>query len=156
MAVKRSVPVFLRRTLPPRKNSWTIVAVTSAHNAKHNPGAHTGMPSAVVAASVVAVATPGHRNCSRRFRTLDFRHASSGPTPVRNKRMRPIGMSHLLKNGAATVSRCPMIASLSVGNIVPKRTNSAANRSTQLFTRNAASRDTHESSSLRALSNGRR
>jgi hypothetical protein len=54
------------------------------------------------------------------------------------------------------VSRLPVTASLSVGNIVPNSTNRAANSITQLLTRNAASRDSHESSSLRALSSGRR
>src|SRR6185369_9772653 len=45
---------------------------------------------------------------------------------------------------------------LSVGNIVPNSTKSAANSITQLFTRNAASRESHESSSLRAFSSGSR
>ena len=29
---------------------------------------------------------------------VDLRHASSGPTPVRNSRMRPIGTIHFVKN----------------------------------------------------------
>ncbi len=70
--------------------------------------------------------------------------------------MRPIGTIHVLKNGAATVNRVPVTASLSVGNIVANRMKSAENSSTQLFTRNAASRDTHESSSLRARNSGSR
>ena len=82
--------------------------------------------------------------------SVDLRHASSGPTPVRNSSTRPIGAIHLLKNGAATVSRSPVTASLSVGNIVANSTKNAENSRIQLFTRNAASRDTHESSSLRA------
>ena len=52
--------------------------------------------------------------------------------------------------------RSPVTASLSVGNIVAKRMKKAENSRIQLFSRNAASRDTHESSSLRALSSGRR
>ncbi|PYR68262.1 MAG: hypothetical protein DMF88_09970 [Acidobacteria bacterium] len=55
-----------------------------------------------------------------------------------------------------TVSRWPVTASLSVGNIVAKRTNSAANSRIQLLTRNAASREDHESSSLRERSSGSR
>ncbi len=93
-------------------------------------------------------------NCVRMFAIEDLRHARSGPTPVRNSRTKPTGVIHLLKNGPATVSRSPRIASLSVGNIVAKRTKNAANSSTQLFARNAASRDAHESSSLRARSSG--
>ena len=70
--------------------------------------------------------------------------------------MRPTGVIHLLKNGGPTVSRSPVIASVIVGNIVAKRMKNAENSSTQLLARNAASRDAHESSSLRALSSGSR
>src|SRR5678816_2623470 len=86
--------------------------------------------------------------------SVDFRHAVSGPYPVRNSRINPMGSIHLLKNGGPTVRRSPVTASLRVGNIVANRTNSAANSRIQLFTRNAASRDTHESSSLRERSSG--
>ena len=48
------------------------------------------------------------------------------------------------------------MASLSVGNIVANSTKNAENSSTQLLTRNAASRDTHESSSFRERSSGSR
>ncbi len=76
--------------------------------------------------------------------------------PVSSSRIRPIGRIHLLKNGAATVSRSPVTASLSVGNIVAKSTKNAENSRIQLLARNAASRDTQESSSFRARSSGRR
>ena len=76
--------------------------------------------------------------------------------PVSVSSIRPIGSIHLLKNGGPTVSRCPINASLSVGNIVANRTNTAENSRIQLLTRNAASRDTHESSSCRARSSGSR
>ena len=75
---------------------------------------------------------------------------------MRNSRISPIGAIHLLKNGAATVRRVPVTASLSVGNIVPNRMKNAENSRIQLFTMNAASRETHESSSLRDLSSGSR
>jgi len=70
--------------------------------------------------------------------------------------MRPIGSIHLLKNVEPTVRRSPVTASLNVGNIVANSTNSAAKSRIQLFTRNAASRDTQESSSLRERSSGNR
>ena len=85
-----------------------------------------------------------------------MRHANSGPMPVSSSRNNPMGSIHLLKNGMPTVSRSPVTASLKVGNIVAKRTKNAEKSSTQLFARNAASRDTHESSSLRAFSSGSR
>ena len=68
----------------------------------------------------------------------------------------PIGIIHLLKNGGPTVIRCPVTASLNVGNIVANRMKNAENSSIQLFARKAASRETHDSSSLRARSRGSR
>ena len=85
-----------------------------------------------------------------------LRHASSGPMPVSVSSNNPIGSIHVLKNGGPTVSRCPISASLSVGNSVANSTNTAENSRIQLLTRKAASRDTHESSSCRARSSGRR
>ena len=76
--------------------------------------------------------------------------------PVSSSRISPIGSIHLLKNGGPTVSRSPVTASLSVGNIVANSTKNAENSRIQLLARNAASRDTHESSSLRARSSGSR
>ncbi len=87
---------------------------------------------------------------------MDLRQASSGAVPVRNSSIRPMGAIHLLKNGGPTVSRSPVTASLSVGNIVANSTNSAQKSRIQLFARNAASRDSHESSSWRDRSSGRR
>ena len=87
---------------------------------------------------------------------MDLRHASSGPMPVSSSSVSPIGSIHWLKNGGPTVSRSPRIASLSVGNIVANRTKNAENSRIQLFIMNAASRDSHESSSLRARSSGSR
>ena len=85
---------------------------------------------------------------------MDFRQASSGPMPVRSSRHNPMGSIHWLKNGGPTVRRSPRTASLSVGNIVAKRTKNAEKSRIQLFIMNAASRETHESSSLRARSSG--
>ena len=76
--------------------------------------------------------------------------------PVRSSSTRPIGSIHRLKKVGPTVRRSPRTASLRVGNIVAKSTKNAEKRRIQLFTRNAASRETHESSSLRARSSGRR
>ena len=87
---------------------------------------------------------------------MDLRQASSGPTPVSASRNRPIGSIHLLKNGGPTVRRSPVTASLSVGNIVANSTKNAENSRIQLFARNAASRETQESSSLRERSSGSR
>ena len=156
IAVKRSVPVFRRRTLAPRKNSCAIVVATKAHNVKQRPDDHMAMPKPFSVAAVTIAADTGQRNESRRLMRLDFRQASSGAIPVSSSRTRPIGTIQTLKNGPATVRRSPVTASLSVGNIVAKRMKNAQNSRIQLLARNAASRETHESSSLRALRSGRR
>ncbi len=105
---------------------------------------------------MTTAAVAGQRNWCTRLEIVDFRHASSGPIPVRSRRINPIGSIHLLKNDGPTVSRSPRIASLNVGYIVANRTKNAENRRIQLLARNAASRDAHESSSLRAFSSGSR
>src|SRR4051812_37087835 len=151
-----SVPVVPRRTFAPRTNSWTTVVATVAHSAKQIPETHSRTPNAVTAASVTTHAVAGHRNWLARFFIVDLRHASSGPKPVRNSSVSPIGSIHLLKNGGPTVMRSPVTASLKVGNIVANRTKNALNRRIQLLTRKAASRDAHESSVLRARNSGRR
>ena len=105
---------------------------------------------------VATDATTGHMNWKRRFEIVDLRQASSGAMPVSSSNARPMGVIHLLKKGGPTVSRSPVIASLSVGNIVAKRTNRAAKSRIQLLARKAASRDAHESSSCRDRSSGSR
>ena len=73
-----------------------------------------------------------------------FRHASSGPTPVRNSRKIAIGTLTLLKNGAPTVILLPLYHSESTGNIVPHRTAKQETSSTRLLNRKLLSRDTIE------------
>ncbi len=133
-----------------------MVPNTNALSAKQSPDAQSGTPSATTV-TVTAMPSPaGNRNEPRRLESVDLRHASSGPMPVSSSMQRPIGSIHWLKNGGPTVRRSPRTASLSVGNIVAKRTKNAEKSRIQLFSMNAASRETHESSSLRARSSGRR
>ncbi len=151
-----SVPVAPWRTRVPRQNSCAMVPRTNALNAKQSPEAHTRTPSTTTVTPTTSAHAPGTRNESRRLISVDLRHAVSGPYPVRNSNRRPIGSIHLLKKGGPTVRRSPVTASLSVGNIVAKRTNSAANSRIQLLMRNAASREDHESSSFRERRRGSR
>src|SRR4051794_7436979 len=120
------------------------VPTTKPLSAKQVTDAQFLSPSASITPAVTTPDIAGHMNESRRLIRVDFRQPSSGPTPVRNNRIRPTGAIHLLKNGAATVNRVPVTASLSVGNIVPKSTKNAENSRIQLFNMNAASRDTQE------------
>ncbi len=154
--MNRSVPVVCRRTPAPRTNSWTIVPTTKPLSAKHRPELQTRMPSDRVSTPAATPEAIGHLNWCHITDTDDERQASSGPMPVSSSRMSPTGVIQVLKNGGPTVRRSPVMASVRVGNIVAKSTNSAENSSTQLLARNAASFDAQESSSLRALRSGRR
>src|SRR4051812_38387593 len=90
-----------------------------------------------------------------RFKLLveAFRHASSGPTPVKNNRKMAIGTFTLLKNGASTVTRSPppshfgMFSEIT-GNIVPQKTAKHDARSMRLLNRKLLSRETTDSISL--------
>src|SRR5688572_24270834 len=140
----------------PRQNSWQIVPSTKPENTNAIADDHTRTPSRKITAAVTRPVVTGQRNWCLRFDTDVLRHASSGPMPVSSNNIKPIGTIQRLKNGGPIVMRSPVIASLSVGNIVANRTKNAQNNRIQLLTRNAASRDAHESSSLLARSSGSR
>ena len=114
------------------------------------------MPIAKQAAVATTIAISGIVNWYLRFDAVALRQAISGPTPVRNSSVSPIGTIHRLKNGADTVMRSWNSASDSVGNIVANSMKNAANSRIQLLSRNAASRDSHESSRARDRSSGMR
>src|SRR5215831_7501511 len=82
-----------------------------------------------------------------RFRLLvdAFRHASSGPTPVRNIRKTAIGTITRLNHGALTVIFSPVTQSDSDGSIVPHNTAKQAASRSRLLNRKLLSRDTNDS-----------
>src|SRR5271155_2726619 len=77
-----------------------------------------------------------------------LRHASSGPTPVRNRRNSAIGTFTLLKNGGPTLILLPVTHSESTGKSVPHRTAKQAARRIKLLKRKLDSLETSESSWL--------
>src|SRR5262249_51244932 len=94
----------------------------------------------------------GTVNCSRSVSPVDFLHDRSGPTPVRKSIVKPIGTIHRLKNAGPTLTSLP-VANLKIdGNKVANVTKKAAASSTQLFTRNANSRDKTDSSPVAGAS----
>src|SRR5581483_3718935 len=151
-----------------------MVVAVKAHSAKHSTigvsgslrcrcqrvSSHSDQPrSRVKAPSAIATAkndVSGHANCVFKFSDEALRHAISGPTPVRNKSISPIGVIHWLKNGGPTVMRSPVTASDSVGNSVATRMKNAAESRIQLLRRNAYSRESHESSDARERKSGSR
>src|SRR5208282_5791821 len=74
-----------------------------------------------------------------------FRHASSGPTPVKNKSRSPAGILTLLKKGAPTLIRSPVIHSEKTGKSVPERTARQETRRSKLLNKKLDSRETIES-----------
>ena len=72
--------------------------------------------------------------------------ASSGPTPVRNRRNIAMGIFTRLKNGGPTLIFDPRTASESTGKSVPARTATQATRRIRLLNRKLDSRESMESS----------
>src|ERR1041384_4788951 len=85
-----------------------------------------------------------------------LRHASSGPTPVRNMRKMAIGTFTLLKNGGPTVIFTPFTASEMTGNIVPQNTAKHAASRIRLLNMKLLSRETTDSIWFSLLRYGRR
>ena len=75
-----------------------------------------------------------------------FRHASNGPTPVRNNSNNPSGRFTLLKNGVPTLILDPDSHSEKTGNNVPDRTATHETSKIKLLNRKLDSRDATESS----------
>ncbi len=75
-----------------------------------------------------------------------LRHASSGPTPVRNKSSKPMGIFTLLKNGVPTLMRSPVNHSEKTGKSVPDSTAMQDTSKIKLLKRKLDSRETMESS----------
>src|SRR4029453_5907633 len=90
-AVRKSLPVFLRRTRPPRQNSCVIVPVTKPHRAKQRPDAQKRTPTTASTEPTATADNTGHKNCCLALDSVAFRHASRGPTPVKNRRTKPTG-----------------------------------------------------------------
>src|SRR5215472_15642802 len=88
----------------------------------------------------------GHLKLRSRLSADVLRHASSGPTPVRNSSSNPSGMFTLLKKGAPTLIREPVNHSENTGKSVPESTATQATRRTRLLNKKLDSRETNESS----------
>src|SRR5580704_8181314 len=88
----------------------------------------------------------GHTKFRFKLSIEVLRHASNGPTPVRNKSASPMGIITLLKNGAPTLMRLLVNHSENTGNNVPDSTAMHATRNNKLLNKKLDSRDTIESS----------
>src|ERR1700674_1026590 len=88
----------------------------------------------------------GHPKLRLRLSSDVLRQASRGPTPVRNKSNKPMGIFTLLKNGVPTLIRSPVNHSLKTGKSVPHSTAMQDTSKIKLLKRKLDSRETMESS----------
>src|ERR1700674_2705865 len=88
----------------------------------------------------------GHPKLRLRLSSDVLRQASRGPTPVRNKSSKPIGIFTLLKNGVPTLIRSPVNHSEKTGKSVPDSTAMQDTNKIRLLKRKLDSRETIESS----------
>ena len=91
-----------------------------------------------------------------RLRPEVRRQASKGPTPVKKRSNRPIGIITELKKGGPTVTLDPVIASEITGNMVPQNIANVAERKRRLLRRKPPSLDIGDSYSFWVLSSPNR
>src|ERR1700688_3517500 len=77
-----------------------------------------------------------------RLSSAVLRHASKGPTPVRNKSNKPMGIFTLLKNRVPTLMRSPVNHSEKTGKSVPDNTATQDTSRIKLLNRKLDSRET--------------
>src|SRR6516162_1492933 len=122
-----------------------MVQNTKPHRKKHSSAAPSLYPRKKLTTVAIAVTISGHPKFRFRLSIEVLRHASSGPTPVRNRIASPIGIITLLKNGAPTLMRLFVNHSENTGNSVAERTAMRATRNRRLLKRKLDSREIMES-----------
>src|ERR1700730_4150299 len=134
-----------RMTRAPRKNSMLIVVVTKTQRIRHTSEKNSRTPSAKTTAPESKPTIRGQPKLRFKLSVEVLRQASKGPTPVRNRSSKPIGIFTLLKNGAPTLMREPENHSENTGKRVPERTAMQETSKIRLLKRKLDSRDTIES-----------
>src|ERR1700738_740524 len=142
----KDAPERERMTRAPRKNSMLIVVVTETQSIKHTSEKNSRTPSAKTTTPESKPTISGQPKLRFKLSVEVLRQASKGPTPVRNRSSKPMGILTLLKNGAPTLMREPESHSENTGNRVPERTAMQETSKIRLLKRKLDSRDTIESS----------
>src|ERR1700726_261935 len=88
----------------------------------------------------------GQQKLRLRLSSEFLRQARKGPTQVRNKSSKPMGIFTLLKNGVPTLMRSPVNHSEKTGKSVPDSTAMQDTSKIKLLKRKLDSRETMESS----------
>src|SRR5712691_7362208 len=131
-----------RMTRAPRKNSMPMVVVTKTQSIRHTKDKNSHTPRANTTTPASKPAISGQPKLRFKLSVEVLRQASNGPTPVRNRSSKPIGIFTLLKNGAPTLMRDPDSHSENTGNRVPERTAMQETSRIKLLNRKLDSRET--------------
>src|ERR1700693_540559 len=148
MEAKRCLPVCLRMTFAPRRNSEEMAVTTPAPREKATSEKNVECsfegrsPAAIRTIEVVTMAAMGRTKLRRMLLKDALHQARSGPIPVRKRRKSPIGRATRLKNGAPTVTLLPCTYSEVMGNKVPHKMVKQAASRTRLLKRKLDSRET--------------
>src|SRR5947209_20581277 len=102
---RSEAPERERITRAPRKNSIPMVAVTKTQSIRHTREKNSRTPNAKTTTPASKPSSSGHPKLRFKLSVEVFRHARSGPTPVKDRSIKPIGIFTLLKKGAPTLIR---------------------------------------------------
>src|SRR5262252_5474514 len=115
------------------------------HKIKHTIEKNARNPSTKATTPITTLISSGQPKFFFKLSVDVFLHASSGPTPVRNRISRPMGIFTRLKYGAPTLMRSPVNHSEKTGKSVPESTAMQATRKSKLLNRKLDSREIIES-----------
>src|SRR5260370_6281285 len=99
-----------------------IGAATKIHGIRKTREKNSRPPLAKKSAPAKSPISSGQPKFRFKLSAEVFRHASNGPTPVRNSSNNPMGILTLLKNGAPTLIFDPENHSENTGKSVPEST----------------------------------
>src|SRR6266566_6951529 len=123
-----------------------MVTVTNTHKITQMSEKMSLLPSGQATAPESNPTPSGQPKFRRKLSSDVLRQASSGPTPVRNKSINPMGIFTLLKKGAPTLIFEPSTHSDRTGKSVPESTATQATSRIRLLNKKLDSRETMESS----------
>src|SRR3989442_11926070 len=123
-----------------------MVTVTNTHKMTQRREKMSLHPSGQAIAPASNPAPSGQPKFRRKLSRDVLRQASSGPTPVRNRSISPMGIFILLKYGAPTLIFVLITHSDRTGNSVPESTATQATSRIRLLNKKLDSRETMESS----------
>src|SRR5205085_7382868 len=122
-----------------------MVRVTNTHRIRHASEKKLRTPSANTTAPAPKPASSGQPKFRFKLSADVLRHASNGPTPVKNSSKSPRGTFTLLKKGAPTLIFDGENVSEITGNKVPERTAIHDTSRIKLLNKKLDSRDISES-----------